>query len=215
MSDATYLTNNLRVRLEQDQDAEMPEDDLVQIAYLSKSRETLGTEAVSHERMQEIEAKIRSGEYVGVAVYAYVHSGATIRAAPFGDPWDGGQSGFAYATREQALAGWGGKVMTKKVRDGALAGVMGAVQEFDRWLTGDVYGFIVETREDEDSDWEEGESVWGFFGHEYALDEGLNEARSALDQEISDIANGAVLAEKEYHERTYWAERDVITGSYA
>jgi hypothetical protein len=56
------------------------------------------------------------------------------------------------------------------------------LSEVEAWATGDVYGFIVERNDSGDSDdWEETDSCWGFYGHEYAE----QAAREALTAAIA------------------------------
>jgi len=215
VADTIKITNNLRVLLLYDEDVETPEDDIVQITYGKHSRYTLGTHPVGEDEMQEIGEKIEAGLYVGWPVYAYVHSGATICCGsgnPFSCPWDSGMSGFAYMHLADALKEFSDPAKTKEeVIQAALNYVRGVVETFDQCLTGDVYGYIVQSREDKDSDWEAMDSCWGFFGREYAEESAIDAARWQLDDEISQIAHDAEKAAYEHHERTYWNERDVVT----
>jgi hypothetical protein len=173
-----------RIRICHDQYYEWDDMDTVHIAYLKKSRYCLGTEAVTEERMAEIQEGIDNGSLIGCTVYAYVHSGSTIAVTPFSCPWDSGRSGFVYMDRKDAV-GWAGrskktkksthKVLTKKDADMALRACEGIVRSFAQYLEGDIWGFIAEdrvtktwTRPDgtpgEEDDWEEVDSCWGFFG---------------------------------------------------
>ena len=174
------IAPNVRVRIEQDTDAQMPEDDVFKITCLATSRHTLGDKPVSREEAIEIGTRIRSGEYIGWPVYAYVHSGSTIRMSesgnPFHCPWDSAQSGVVYAKREDVLREIvGGKRLTKKALEKAKSYAKGVVEAFDQWLTGDVYGVIVEaTRVNGDGDVQVNktlDSCWGFFGRDYAIEE--------------------------------------------
>lgn len=141
-------------------------DNLGQIAYCS-NHYTLGTEHVSQDRAQEIAAGIKDGSLIGLPVYAYVHSMATISTRPFSCPWDSGQSGFVYCTKEQAQKEWG-----DDYEENALRVLRGQVETFDQYLRGDVYGYIIT-----DKDGDEVDSCWGFYGIECAEEE----ARSALN----------------------------------
>lgn len=187
MSDMTVETielgDNLRVRIEYDTDVEMPEDDIFQITYRASSRYTLGTEGISDERKDEIERGLADGSLIGWPVFAYVHSGSTIRMAetnPFHCPWDSGQSGVVYAKREDVLKEWGNKRLTKAVIAKAQAYAKGVVETFASYLEGDVYGYIVErTRVNADDDVvveKTLDSCWGFYGLDYAKGEGKEAA---------------------------------------
>lgn len=203
------LENNIRVLIVPDEDPQSPADwdSLGQIAYLSRSRYVLGTESVSSDRLDEIGAKVRSGEYIGIPVFAYVHGQATIKAAesnPFHCQWDSGRSGWVYCTREDAIREFGKKVLTKKVREAAEKCLRAEVETFAQYLRGEVYGFVVErVTKDEDGDitnTEELDSCWGFYGLECAIEEG----KAAGKHEVE-------AAAKESAEVAFWAQRDVPT----
>lgn len=171
-----------RIRLLRDECGEWDEcDGLVKIAYMDRARECLGTEGVTRERMDEIRDAIDKGEYVGMPVYAYVHSGATVSTSPFSCPWDSGQSGFVYMTREDAVAGWGEKLLTAEVRKKALAACEGFVKEFAIYLEEGMWGYVAEElakrhvkvtsldktetlSEYDEETWEQVDSCWGFAG---------------------------------------------------
>lgn len=156
----TCDVKGLEARIVYDTDPQAPESDIVKIAYHS-SCQCLGTENVSKQRLDKISEGIRSGKYVGVPVWAYVHSGATIstgkplmggnkkrlRMNPFGCPWDSGQSGFAYMTHEDALREWGRKRLSKQQKERAEQFIDVVVDEFAMYLSGECYGIkIVDTR---------------------------------------------------------------------
>lgn len=115
----TFDSTTFKFRLEQDQDCPNPLTDcdgMPKVAYLSRSRYVLGSEAVDQERMDEIAKGIESGKLIGLPVYAYVHSGVALSTGPFSCPWDSGQSGFVYETKETILEWYGKKRMTKQLR---------------------------------------------------------------------------------------------------
>lgn len=200
------INPSLRVRIEPDQDADSPAewDNVGQIAYLAKSRYFLGTEKVSVDRMHEIDEGIESGKLIGLPVYAYVHSGSTIATKPFSCAWDSGRSGWVYCTREKAIAEFGKKLLTKKVREAALKCLQGEVETFAQYLEGDVYGYIVERvirdEDGEEIDTEELDSCWGMYGLDYAKEQGKAQAEWQVAQDA-----------KEAVEVAYWAARDVET----
>lgn len=115
----------------------------------------------------------RCTDIVTLPLYLYDHSGITMSTGKFSCPWDSGQVGFAFVTKAKILENWGGKVLTAKLREKAESGITAEVETYDMYLTGDVYGYVVEKLEDEeDEDGEEVESCWGCFGLSYAIDEG-------------------------------------------
>lgn len=139
-------------------------DNLGEIAYASHHY-TLGTEAVSQSRLQEIAEGIEDGSYIGMPVYAYVHSGATISTSPFSCPWDSGQCGFVYCPASKAEDAFPGN---PHFRADALRVLKGEVETFDQYLRGDVYGYVIE-----DKDGDTVDSCWGFYGMDHAEEEAL------------------------------------------
>lgn len=146
-----------------DEDAVHDHDTLGTIAYLRKSRSVLGTQACTEDEMDDISRGVREGSIIGIPVWAYVHSGATVKAAwtnPFGCPWDSGRSGWVYVSTEKALAEYGRKRMSPKLRARVHDVLRAEVACFNSYLTGDVYGYEIlcgETSLD---------SCWGYVGME-------------------------------------------------
>ena len=94
----------------------------------------------------------------------------------FSCPWDSGQVGIIYMLREQILKQFGGKLLTKKKREQARDLMQSEVEEYDQYLTGDVYGYVVTDPLGNDVD-----SCWGFYGLEWAR----QEATAALEHATS------------------------------
>lgn len=174
MEKTIQISDRVTIKIKYDQDAESPAswDNLGQITY--KGRQTLGTECITDERFSEISRQVHDGELIGIPVYAYVHGGATIKAAwtsPFVCPWDSGRSGWAYCTKEKAIAEFGKKILTKRVREAAIKCLIAEVETFDMYLRGEVYGWIVEV------EGREVDACWGCYGLDYAE----SEARACAD----------------------------------
>ena len=74
-------------------------------------------------------------------LYLYDHSGLTIKTSPFGDRWDSGQVGFIYARREDIVSEYG------NYSDNTLSTVKAVleaeVKEYDDYLTGNVYRYVI------------------------------------------------------------------------
>lgn len=109
----------------------------------------------------------RCDDILTLPLYLYDHSGITMSTGPFSCPWDSGQVGFAFITRKQALSEYGGKILTAATRAKALALIVGEVETYDMYLTGDVWGYVLE-----DADGEQTDSLWGCYGLDYAREEG-------------------------------------------
>lgn len=88
-------------------------------------------------------------------LYLYDHSGITISAGRFNDPWDSGQVGWQYVTKQALAEEWGGDEIL------AMRNMEAELETYDQYLRGEVYGFQVF---DEDGDAVGGCS--GFFGND-------------------------------------------------
>jgi len=165
-----------RVRIMRDPGPEQPEDDLVEITYMARSRYMLGTKAITEDQAWELGERMKNECLVGIPVYAYVHSGSTIRCSetgnPFSCPWDSGRSGLAYIDMSKVDAEFGeGPEAVEK----AKAYIRDFVETFDAWLRGEVYGFVAKTWSpvyDKTGDvvggvWEAEDSCWGFYGDDW------------------------------------------------
>jgi len=108
-------------------------------------------------------------DHVILPLYLYDHSGITMRTSPFGCRFDSGQVGFIYISRKDGQKEWG-RYWRKK----AHACLEAEVKEYDQYLTGEVYGYVVYKEvEDEDGEMieEELDSCWGFYGYDYCEQE--------------------------------------------
>ncbi len=132
----------------------------------------------------------RCADIIAYPLYLYDHSGITIRMSegggnPFSCQWDSGQVGFTFMTKAKALEEWGngGTRLTPAIRAKATACMKGEVETYDMYLTGDVWGYVVE---DEDGD--ELDACWGYYGLEDAIEQGQHAAKSCDTQGILELA---------------------------
>ena len=105
-------------------------------------------------------------------VYLYDHSGLAMNTTGFHCPWDSGQIGFIYVTLTDIRKEYSATRVSAKLREQAAIYLRNEVQTFSDYISGAVYGYVVE-KEDEEID-----SCWGFIG-----DYGgycLREARACL-----------------------------------
>jgi hypothetical protein len=88
--------------------------------------------------------------------------------------WDSGQVGFIYATPDMIRKEYG-EFNAETVAQ-ATKVLRQEVETFDQYLSGDVWGFIVE-----DDNGNHLDSCWGFFGHDYAKQQGEEALRYATE----------------------------------
>jgi len=110
----------------------------------------------------ELEADIRKTAAAILPLFLYDHSGITMRTSPFSCRWDSGQVGFIFISKAKALKEFGGKIVTKKLRERLETYLRSEVETYDQYLRGDVWGVKVF------EDGEEIDSCWGFYGYDYA-----------------------------------------------
>jgi len=137
-------------------------DNLGTILYKSRDY-MLGDKQATDEEMNEIANR---KDVIWLPVYAYIHSGVTIRTGSFSCPWDSGLCGLIYIEKERVLKEYGAKIVHKKLKELVERVLKGEIETFDQYLTGDVYRFDVL-----DEDGEVIDSLNGVFGLEYCREE--------------------------------------------
>jgi len=105
--------------------------------------------------------------YIMLPLFLYDHSGITMSTGAFSCPWDSGQVGWIYVSKDKLKSEFGWKRMSPQREDFAKQILKTEVDVYDQYLRGEVWGFIVESRpegsEDDDA-WEDEDSCWGFYG---------------------------------------------------
>lgn len=118
-------------------------------------------------------------DYVILPVYMIDHSGVALSTASFSCPWDSGQVGFIYATRERAEAGgypWGDREYIEGVLQAEIA-------EYSAYMNGECYGFAVFRKCGACRGWEALDSCGGFLGSDFSESGLLDAIRDALPED--------------------------------
>lgn len=128
-----------------------------------------------HKHLRKIDRE--NGVYL--PLYLYDHSGLTMGTSndswPFNCPWDAGQVGYIYASAENIRNFYGCKRVTQNMRKQALETLQHEVDDYAKYLEGDIYGFVIT-----DEDGEHLDSCWGFWGFDYVRQEAAAAAKSYL-----------------------------------
>jgi len=107
--------------------------------------------------IDEVWDEIRK-RYIILPLYLYDHSGITMNTTGFSCPWDSGQVGYIYC--EKGKEG----LSDEKIKELLI----GEVETYDQYLTGDVYGFVcyrkIKYKECDHVEEENVDSCWGFYG---------------------------------------------------
>ena len=166
-----FKVGNLTVKIYQDEDPQSPEtygDDEVFIVTGQNRYFEVIPKGFSVEVIQEhLRTHKRYNGFKVYLLYAYIHSGVALslgREYPFSCQWDSGQIGFV-------LVKFKGNRKHNKLAEGI-------VDEWNMYLSGDVWGVVVE-----DENGGELESCWGFYGIEYALKEAREMAQGCIESE--------------------------------
>lgn len=126
------------------------------------------------ENWEEMEEHLYKNEDAAVVLplFLYDHGGITISTGRFSCQWDSDQVGFIYMTKQVALEafqtkeGKPYKILCKALRDKVEACLKAEVEEYDQYLTGDVYGYDVLDSEGNIED-----SCYGFYGIDSVTEE--------------------------------------------
>ena len=138
---------------------------------------------------EELEKAIRKEGGRGTIIlplYLYDHSGITMRTSPFGCRWDSGQVGFILTNRETILSEFGGKIVTKKLKEKVSRILEGEVETYTQYLEGEIYGFQIVDEEGEVVD-----SCYGFYGTDFLTNGMLDYIDADLlgvsEEEVKDL----------------------------
>lgn len=161
---------SITVKVMHDDNAESPRtwDNLGVMACWHR-RYNLGDVQPKESPEEWLKANAPKGSIV-LPLYLYDHSGITMSTGPFGCPWDSGRVGYIVATPDAIRKAFMVKRITKAIRERAEACLKGEVKVYDDFLTGNVWGYVIEKTHDcgecgstvHESEHED--SCWGFFG---------------------------------------------------
>ena len=169
------VIGDFTVEVEQDTDAEDPRAWMDHLGTMAcfHSRYTLGDKdhgyrSSDYNSWAEMKKAITKQEdaLVILPIYMYDHSGITISTTPFSCPWDSGQIGFIFVSKSKVRKEYNKKLISKQLKEKVTQYLIGEVKEYDQYLTGDVYGYIIT-----DNDTQGAESCWGFYGYNECVEE--------------------------------------------
>ena len=109
---------------------------------------------------------INRDDVISLPVYCYEHGAITINTSGYSCPWDSGQCGWIFVTKERLRKEYGVQRISKKIIETALEVMREEIKTFDTYIRGDVLGWEVLDKEDTDLPLE---SCWGYYSEEDAL----------------------------------------------
>jgi len=172
LKDETYKSHTLRI--ESDDDAQSPSEWDNTDAFLCGWHSDFHVPPPGMKDSRDTQAWLdafRATHWI-YPIEAYIHSGVCLALQSEGNfpgrQWDvSGNCGAVFLAKEH----WKTRD-SKKARAAALA----TVEEWNQYLSGDVWGYVVEH-----GDWED--SCWGFYGDEYCE----QEAREVIDWHVEQL----------------------------
>jgi hypothetical protein len=176
----------LTISIEADEDCQDPCDmfDDLGTMVCCHSRYNLGHKQDTNEAIEEL---ANDPQNIVLPLYLYDHSGITMNTTGFSCPWDSGQVGIIYVSKEKIRSEYGVKRISPKLRAKVLKVLKGEVETYDDYLTGNVWGYTVADASGDIID-----SCWGFYGdyEKNCLVEARLSAKSIVKSKVQDhIAN--------------------------
>ncbi len=170
-----FDVDGIDVRIVYDEDCVNPRTDYDNFGHMIcfHRNYTLGDKhKMSVEEAKEFADKVLKDGGIVLPLYLYDHSGITMSVNAFSCPWDSGQVGFTYATKEDIRKNWMIKRVTAKKLEEARKLLISEVEVYDSYLTGECYGFIATAPNGKE------ESCWGFLGDiKYCREEATSAAQ--------------------------------------
>jgi hypothetical protein len=113
--------------------------------------------------------------YFVFVLYAYIHSGVVLSVGSHNFPdarWDVSTTGFVLVKKDKY----------NKTEEEAFKVAESVTEEWNQYLSGDVYGYRVTSADDDFDDVIH--SCWGFYGDpEYCMTEGVAEAEGCIEND--------------------------------
>jgi hypothetical protein len=110
---------------------------------------------------------IDAAESLGIIMlplYLYDHSGLTMNTTGFSCPWDSGQVGVIFVTREKVRKEFLVERISSKLLGIVKERLKSEVEVYDQYLKGDVYGYDISEVDEDGEEIRHIDSCWGFYG---------------------------------------------------
>ncbi len=166
-----------------------------------KTSDNLGTMVCSHKRYELGDVQVNTEEEykdaikdakITLPIYMYDHSGISISTSltyPYDDKWDAGQVGVIIVSEEKLKKEYSVKRITKSIIEKATKVLLTEINEYDKFLRGEVYRFVTYklSRCDHDEDHKiDLDSVGGFIGYNFT-ENGLFEYTGHTEKQWQEI----------------------------
>lgn len=168
----TINYKGIDIEINQDEYPESPRDwDNLGTMVCFHSRYNLGDKHdYSIEDVQEIYNN--SKEYISLPLFLYDHSGITMNTTGFSCGWDSGQVGVIFVSRKKVREEFNVKRISNKLEKKIISYLVGEVETYDQYLTGNVYWYNIDETND---------SCSGYFGYDHEKTGLLEDAKASID----------------------------------
>jgi hypothetical protein len=165
------------IKIFQDEDPESPRewDNLGKMVCFHRRYDLGDKHSMEVDDLKEL---VTRKDVTALPLYLLDHSGLWMRTSGFGDVdphgWDWGQVGYVYADDDMIRKEFGAKRVTPALRAKVKKLLEGEVETYNKYLSGEVLGFVIEGPD--------GEMVDSCWGHYDTVDELLKELKANVDK---------------------------------
>ena len=179
LEEETIVREGFKITIETEEyDLENPRDwDNTGTMACFHGRYNLGDQH-DFEDTQALDEFLKREDVISLPLYLYDHSGITISTEPFSCPWDSGQVGYIYVTKEKMREVFMVERVNAEIIKQAMENLRSEVRAYDSYLRGDCYRYTIHKLDEDGEEDEEVESCGGYLGD---LDYCRKEAGSMLD----------------------------------
>jgi len=165
------IKGETRLRIVRDDDPMNPrEHDNLGTIHHWHNNLNLGDEQVNKPHDQDDYDELMRDYVFVLPVYCYEHGNVSINTEPFSCEWDSGQVGFIGVSDEDVRKTWCMAALCpigKEVKQAAIKALEHEVREYNAYINGDVWGYIIEQASKcsccDHIEWEHVDSCFGFY----------------------------------------------------
>ncbi len=195
----SYEYNGIKINVFVDGNAENPRNaNNITIMAAFHRRYNLGDDGTGYaiadyESFDSMRKAIIKNEDVAVILplFLYDHTGLRIKVGSFKGllpqghaEFDSGQVGFIWMTKKAARQNWDWDIITKSREKTIVKYIESEVECYDNYLSGSVYGVIIEDINGESID-----SSWGYSGYDSIQEYGyaITDAKRTIDEHLKKV----------------------------
>lgn len=174
----TKVIGNYRIEIHHDECSECPRNwDNIGTLWARHRRYNLCDDEAKEISREFFERKNLEKFYIVLPVYMYEHGNILLSTSPFSCPWDSGQLGFIYASKEKIRKEFSVKKISKELKNKVFEIFECELKTYSQYLNGECYGYKVFNGE------KEVDSCWGYYEFENCIDDAKDAIEYDADKE--------------------------------